>query len=381
MHRDDANAHDNLLNCILPSADTPEGLEALLQLASSSKPWLWVTIIAPESAFSTMKKQTDLPEVIRRRAVALGMGSWFPEVSLDENERAGILESAMTPQALNMDWSTFSRVFRNYADGVDIERGTRFYSSFLTRLIKQWDDWKVPQRANYNGFAVAAVARQLNSWHGINLGGLGDGTGDRPEPLRDYDWKALALSILEWMEEGVDPSLLPAGWAPIEGDVRFVWRNVIDPELSVILVLPAADIGGAPRPESRLYVGEEFLYVKLTPNSSSSPGKCWLEIKQGFNENYRGERIGIELDHLPIHMDFFRTGFQDKIITPGSWELWLEPAHIRDSVIRDTELYARWLQKLDSDQDLPRMYQRTDPERLDKYLAAIGDKMPVNDSR
>ena len=234
---------------------------------------------------------------------------------------------------------------------------------------------------------LESMIRQVNAWHSVNIGRLGARIGDfEGVGSSALDWDQITSDALAWRRTGRDPGELPQGYRPCPGDLRIVWRNLDDPEKSWIDVW-RAEQGKAKPPRKQLmwvetkrdgpWIQGDFLYYAIMPETaksgSSEIAEYRIQARYGLQGSSKDSEVTVPASSLPQRLDIAipekpspsppssTSGWSVKVedvsplesgkseISPGNscecrWEVWLERADSRESVIADTAVFKAWRQ-------------------------------------
>ncbi|MFC1601703.1 hypothetical protein ACFL34_05085, partial [Candidatus Sumerlaeota bacterium] len=352
LRRGDPRTDDRLWRC-LTSQYAREGMaEILRELAESDKPWLWLPVVRDSRVLDELKKAGPLSDRIVLRQRAMG---WAPGDS-DENPPTSatqaLLKSILTPKFAQMNSSDFRMVLERMVKTCEPEEATAALAGFLAQLLDEWHKHDVEGYSWSRSQTVDRAVKHLNRLNEVNIGELGSDVS-RPTPNeRGHDWRVIAKQAVLWAEGGADPSQLPAGWQAGREDLRIVWRNLVNPELSVIRVWsqhPTTET----LPASFKLV-DDFVTIALEPFSDPVAGtgytaKLGVGVVNDHSSNrevtLNGRELPTQIDLTEIELGTGRDseGVERKIsLWNGKWELWLERAVAPESVLGETKLFADW---------------------------------------
>ncbi|HUW34398.1 MAG TPA: hypothetical protein VM223_22555 [Planctomycetota bacterium] len=217
---DDPRVLEPLFQCVSWSANSGD---ELWELAQDDRPWLWLPALLDIPKALGDRKADDLPLKIKARIGAIvGVGAFrYPTVPFEQ--LAGDLPLSLpTPELARMSSGSFSRVLNRIGKWPDRAAATAALIRFLDGASREPVPW----------YSVYRVVKQINAWHGVDIGGLGAG----PETDRHVrqDWQLVAADAVAWYHTGVDPgSVQPDADSPRPGDVRVVFSNLSDPARSI----------------------------------------------------------------------------------------------------------------------------------------------------
>ncbi len=384
----DTRTFSDLLRCIAWNYQNPDSMEALEHLVESDKPWLWPQVIQGHSASLLKLRDTrGLSNKVKKRAAALGLkkGVWYPDLEITEEEAMDILASALTPQHLQISLSSFSETLKAAASRPGPERFTPILLDFLKELDVEWSRWQVQGRASYSSSGVDRCVKYLNLWHKIDIGGLGENPTQETQNDHSYDWRAITREAIAWSETGLDPGKLSKGWTPGKNDLRIIWKNLKQPELSVISVWEG-HLSEHPSPTWRpLEMVHDFFNVRIIADQTEQR----IEMKTGIKMQHSNpSEVTVDRtleSSTSLHIKEFSgsegvysdgTRVKDKTWL-GPWEVWLEPAAAHKSVLERTQLFTSWSENYlapgGTTAPLPVTTKNHSRERLRDYLLSLRD--------
>jgi len=359
----------------LESAKTPEAIDALSPLAAADQdqPWFWWPAI--KALRSSREGQEQLNALaLKSRIIAqrmllqsrAGTDLAVTEPSANEAARMG-LASLSARFAAHDPWM-FNELLDAAAQRADPAEGTQAVTTFLGELLEQWHAYDVPGRSSRNYAPLRRAVQHLNRWQGTNFGGLGSSVR-RVRGQEGDDWKSIARDVMAWHETGIDPRRLPSGWSAQNGDVRVVWRNLDDPELSIIALW---SVDGAQWPSEtwiRLKLLNDIVNLRLEHDVINGVPGYRIKTLFGVFDSHasRGTLTKSEAE-LPCRLKLRRAGWESRC------EIWLERADAETSVVEGTKLFQRWadsyLKKTPLSSPQPRMFFDHPPQSLVRLIHA-----------
>jgi len=327
--------------------------EHLRRLAESDKPWIWCRIIQPSGRFRNFFSKVSGSPIIKMRMVALGINNWIDDEESFGPQAYDLLAEAITPEFVQKSISDFSRVFKAFADHTPSDRGTEVLVGYLELQLNEWDKWQIDGRGSSNYYGILKTVRQLNNWHNLNLGGLGRESDSYVSDYR-YDWQEIAASALHWARTGEDQSQMPPSWRISDRDLRVIWRNLDDPEQSVIGLWAAGQDTNLPQPQTVMEAEEDFLNYIIRTGEQAAQGMDSYDflIRAGVNKRRTTNReFNFTRSELPRRLDpgllnsfsVLPDGTRQRhTMWQGEWEIRIEPGTAERSVLDDTNLFAAW---------------------------------------
>ncbi len=190
-------------------------------------------------------------------------------------------------------------------------------------------------------YGIRWVARQINAWHGTDLGGIGADLSRKGYDQPGCSDSSLLRDVLVWHETGVDPGVIPPDYRPAPEDLRIVWVHLKDGEKGRVgLWLADRDAEGPLRMRC-LTSGKEYLAyrIALREQGGRQAFRPDLWFKVGDDRRRAGDFIAAE--DLPARIDLS----SDDGAAPADWDVWIERAASPESVLSDTGVFREWAAK------------------------------------
>jgi hypothetical protein len=386
----DRRTTQQLFNMLFHPAGAAGAEEARVEIAQSAKTGLWWVAIERlggdrrQPGWQRLVEQAEQDSRMRRRLLQARGADAVPDPSPKAlAEAAAGLPGLLNVELLRDQPETFTTICQAIEKRTEPAAATPVLIAFLRALRDDPEATRSESFASPNDYAVLRIARMLNQWHGIDIGGIG-GPDDGANDIA-VDWRVLATQAIRWAETGQDPAKLPAAWKPAPGDLRIVFRNLDAPELSMIGVAEKAPADG---PSWRL-----MLLVRdfVNYNVLAHEGGYTLNLRVGqIHSNGGSYAFGLTPADLPKKLPIgpelentYGTDATGRRIASrrwgGRWEIWVEAIDAEPSALAGTELFAAWQRAYlpgPASEPLSRVYHRHTREAIRDMLIARRDASP-----
>lgn len=271
--------------------------------------------------------------------------------------------------------SDFDRIFKAFVEHTSVEKGTGVLIRYLERQLTEWNTWQIDGWGSTNYYGILKAVRQLNDWHNVNIGGLGQNSDRYVSDFR-FDWQEITASALHWARTGEDQSRMPPDWRMSQGDLRVVWHNLDEPESSVIRLWPAGQDPNLPRPQAVMEGQEDYLQYTIIPGERTGQGTDSYDfyVRAGVGQGHCVNRVFIFTSaDLPKLFDPGPTNIysgsadgtrRSVSLWQGRWEIRVEPGAAEVSVLEGTRLFSGWkalyLAEKPAEPPLKRVFRRDD---------------------
>ncbi len=187
LRKDDWLTSRRLVQCVVES-ETPATVECLWRLARAdeARPWVWFPAIGRLVYLEALTPRTDVERELRLRRILASSAA--PGEEELEAQALALLPRLLTPELQRMDPSLFGSVLRLTCQRLERPAATAACIGFLRGVT----DFR---RADW---AIDRICKQLNLWHGTNLGGLGTDVAEETPRLEQHDWPAIAAAAIRW---------------------------------------------------------------------------------------------------------------------------------------------------------------------------------------
>ncbi len=210
-----------LLIC-LEGSPLPEAAEALVDLATDERSLLWSRPLQQENVVAALGPCDGWPTQLKaRRLVANGFGS------LDEADTTAALEllpSMLTEDLENTSESAARSIITLIAGNFDRETAMEVFARHLENK----------KRFTFAAETVGLIARYVNLWNGVDIGGLGADVESPVSHPHERNWREVSDAVLDWHRTGTFEPRVPEGYRVQKGDLRIVLYNTKDPGNSLI---------------------------------------------------------------------------------------------------------------------------------------------------
>jgi predicted Ser/Thr protein kinase len=206
LEHDDPRGLHRLLFCLRNNRERPGGREALDRIARSDKVWLWwpaMEFLAGSGSLTFLQLDRDLQ--IKYLAMT------DPDRGLDKAlafDARFLLVSLPSAKLAAMSTSTMGNVLRSVVKNLQQAEAEAVLLDLLQDMLEDWNDPEL----KYEGYSssmwwpIDRVVRQLNSWHELNLGGIGADL-NRETQSGKIDWPAVARETLKHFSRALSPPL------------------------------------------------------------------------------------------------------------------------------------------------------------------------------
>ncbi len=198
------------LRRLLAEQKTPESTAALKELAADDRPWVWMAAIdalAERKALGPSEDWSD--RMWWRVAIARGpdrVGDDPPTLAAARRHLTDLLAS---PFLLRMYDGGWQRVMKQVVADLPREEAVDAMIEFL----------RSAEDAGRVGYGVRWIARQINAWHGTDLGRIGADLSRKGYHQPGCSETSLLRDVLLWHETGVDPGAIPPDYRPEPEDL------------------------------------------------------------------------------------------------------------------------------------------------------------------
>ncbi len=312
----------------------------LKRLAECDKPWIWEPLLKRDGPFERWKKNRQFSRIIATRLVALGMDNWVENPESLKDDAADVLCSMLRPEYI--DRRDAKHWCEQFVKQVGPERGTEVLVRFLHSQLKRSYTHRTTWHHARPFWAVGQIVRMLNRGHGLNLGRLEDQTAHFYP-----DWRDVIREALYWSRTGCDPRMLPFDWRPCADDLRIMWYNPNNPELSMIALWPTTLDPNIPITDRMLETAGDYLGFTIYRSACSAESDPTYDfiVRAGSERKDSNRRaLTFSARQLPLEFDLRPIdGSEDKKVNwKGPWKIWVESATAPNSVLDGTNVLRAW---------------------------------------
>jgi hypothetical protein len=187
------NAIRRLLYCV-GRPKSPARLTALWDMANSDRPWLWTDAIWLLLMWRELEGKYDsLSEKLKPRVFLVAGPNRFSNPAQIAPKVSELQLSLLSSQLLTHHGGTFSTLIARIPESTDKRAMTEVMIESL-RYMEYRRDWSVWK-------AISRIARYLNLWHGMDIGGLGSDVRKEIPALDKMDLEAVAVEAIEWYDK------------------------------------------------------------------------------------------------------------------------------------------------------------------------------------
>jgi len=343
LEKEDPATHEMLMRCLTANT-TPASTAALLELARDDRPWVWWRAVKGIAYGKRLSVPVGWSRKLSiRRYLVAPLRQFGDREGINEEARR-MLPGLLTAETLRIDRSLFGEILSRAAQLLD-------RATVTPALIDCLGDVSDYQSARW---VIDRVVKQINLWHGVDIGGLGIDVSRQSPQITNVDWHTVIADAVTWHETGVDPGKIPADYEPKCGDLRVVWRNVKDPDQSVISawLRPTSDDAWAR--ETVLKHEKDFLAYAIALQTEGARSTYSVHVSFGKVHGGRAERtcdvdiedlpkrLAVESKDLPAGADDWRRSRQQRKMWERTWEIWVEPLGAAESVLSGAKVLAEW---------------------------------------
>ncbi len=221
LRQDDPLTSHRLVRCVAES-ETPTTIECLWRLARAdeARPWLWWPAAQRLVARRVWTAQAAAGRDLRLRRILVHKAG--PGEEALNAQALALLPRLLTPELQRIDPSLFGSLLRLTCRRLDRAAATAACVGFLRGVT----DFR---RADW---AIDRICKQLNLWHGTNLGGLGTDVERQSPELGKHDWPAIATAAVRWHDGrgngGGAAAPKPAAAKPPAREDTAAWGKEVD---------------------------------------------------------------------------------------------------------------------------------------------------------
>jgi len=339
LRKEDPATHWMLIRCLTTNT-TAASTAALLELARDDRPWVWWRAVKRVAHRKGLPIPPAWSRKLGMRLYLVGSQRWYRDREGINEEARQMLPGLLTAKTLRMDRWLFGEILSRAVQLLD-------RSTVTPALVDCLGAVSDHQGARW---VIDRVVKQINLWHGVDIGGLGIDVSQQSPQVSNVDWHTVIADAVTWHETGIDPGRIPADYEPKCGDLRIVWRNVKDPDQSVIgaRLRPTSD-DAWPR-KTVLKHEKDFLAYVIAPQTDDARSVCSVHLSCGVLQQHGTARTcEVDVRDLPKRLAVETTdtrvhygGSPGRKVWEGTWEIWVEPLGAAESVLAGTKVLAAW---------------------------------------